>query len=135
MACDKELRAPVGHHGSVPHLGHGKVCHLAIPAQDVDASAAFYESVFGWSIHRGGGPVTFDDAVDEVSGHFDPRLEPSDAGLVVYVMVDDLEDALARLRAAGAEFVDPPVVDPGELTARFRDPGGNLLGIYQEPVG
>jgi hypothetical protein len=23
--------------------------------------------------------------------------------------------------------------DPGELTARFRDPGGNIVGLYEEP--
>jgi hypothetical protein len=25
--------------------------------------------------------------------------------------------------------------DPGEITARFRDPFGNVLGLYQEPAG
>jgi hypothetical protein len=29
--------------------------------------------------------------------------------------------------------VQPVGGDPGELTARFRDPGGNVLGLYQEP--
>jgi hypothetical protein len=24
--------------------------------------------------------------------------------------------------------------DPGEMTARFRDPGGNVIGLYQEPA-
>lgn len=118
----------------MPRLGPGKVCHLALPARDIDASAAFYEAVFGWRIHRGPGPTTFDDSVDEVSGHFDPRLEPAAApGLVAYLMVDDLDAALERLRASGASVVDPPGIDPGELTAHFLDPAGNRLGIYQEP--
>ncbi|WP_426593778.1 VOC family protein [Cellulomonas sp. McL0617] len=117
----------------MPLLGHGKVCHIALPATDVEASAAFYESVFGWRMHRDGGRITFDDSVDEVSGHFDPRLAPAGPGLLVYLMVDDLHDALARLVAAGAAVVEPPGADPGELTARFRDPGGNVLGVYQEP--
>ena len=73
--------------------------------------------------------------MDEVSGHFDPRLSPAATGLLVYVMVDRLDDALARLRDAGAAIVEPPGIDPGELTAWFRDPGGNVLGIYQEPPG
>jgi hypothetical protein len=29
--------------------------------------------------------------------------------------------------------VQPIGGDPGEKTARFRDPGGNVLGLYQEP--
>jgi predicted enzyme related to lactoylglutathione lyase len=118
----------------VPNLGHGKVCHLALPATDVAASAAFYESVFGWHIHRSENVVTFDDAVDEVSGHFDPRLSPTEPGLLVYLWVDDLDAALTRLRDGGATIVEAPGIDPGELTAWFRDPGGNVLGVYQEPV-
>jgi predicted enzyme related to lactoylglutathione lyase len=35
--------------------------------------------------------------------------------------------------AAGGEIVQAVGGDPGELTARFRDPGGNVFGIYQEP--
>lgn len=117
----------------MPQLGHGKICHLALPAQDVDTSAAFYASVFGWRIRRRDSRITFDDSVDEVSGHFDPRLAPAGPGLLVYLMVDDLDSALARLREAEAPTVELPGVDPGELTAWFRDPGGNVLGIYQEP--
>lgn len=117
----------------MPQLGHGKICHLALPAVDVETAAAFYESVFSWRLHRSGDTITFDDSVDEVSGHFDPRLAPATPGLIVYLMVDDLHDALVRLIEAGATIVESPGVDPGELTARFRDPGGNVLGIYQEP--
>jgi len=31
-------------------------------------------------------------------------------------------------------MVQPPGVDAPEITARFRDPGGNVIGLYQEPV-
>lgn len=34
--------------GAMPTLGHGKICHLELPAADAEASAAFYERVFGW---------------------------------------------------------------------------------------
>jgi hypothetical protein len=30
--------------------------------------------------------------------------------------------------------VQPIGGDPGETTARFRDPGGNVIGLYQEPM-
>ncbi len=117
----------------MPTLGHGKICHVALPAADVEASAAFYERVFGWQLRRSGRGVTFDDGVGEVSGHFVPDSSPHDGGLVVYLWVDDLDDALVRLAEAGAEVVAGPGVDPGERTALFRDPGGNVLGVYQEP--
>lgn len=118
----------------MPTLGHGKICHLAIPAQDVEVSAAFYEDLFGFRVKRKPHVVTFDDGVDEVSGHFVPHATPMrEAGILVYIMVDDLVSTVARLESAGIEIVEPQGVDPGELTARFRDPAGNVLGIYEEP--
>lgn len=115
-------------------LGHGKVCHLAIPARDVEQSAAFYEDHLGWRINRQPQATTFDDGVGEVSGHFVPHATPmSEPGILVYVMVDDIDAAVDRLRASGIEIVADQGVDPGELTAWFRDPGGNVLGLYEEP--
>ena len=116
-------------------LGHGKVCHIALPAADVERSAAFYEDVFGWRIRRGEGRTTFDDGVGEVSGHFVPGAAPGAGGLIVYLWVDDLGRAIARLQDAGGTLVAGPGVDPGERTALFRDPGGTVLGVYQEPGG
>lgn len=116
----------------MPHLGHGKVCHLAIPASDAETSARFYERVFGWRMRRQGGVITFDDGVDEVSGHF-VAAPPGSGGILVFVWVDDLDDAIERVTAAGGSIEAPPGVDPGELTAHFRDPAGNLLGLYEEP--
>jgi hypothetical protein len=31
-------------------------------------------------------------------------------------------------------IVQPIGVDAPEMTARFRDPGGNVIGLYQEPA-
>jgi predicted enzyme related to lactoylglutathione lyase len=52
---------------------------------------------------------------------------------VVYVMVDDIDAAVARVEELGGDIVQPVGVDAPELTARFRDPGGNVLGLYEEP--
>ena len=48
-------------------------------------------------------------------------------------MVDDIEAAVARVEALGGEIVQPVGADAPELTARFRDPGGNIIGLYEEP--
>ena len=111
----------------------GKICYLEIPTTDVARSARFYESVFGWTIRtRGDGATAFDDGV-EVSGAFVRGRPPAqEAGLLVYVMVADAEATLRKVRDNGGEIVEP--VHPGapEVVARFRDPAGNLMGIYQE---
>ena len=55
-------------------------------------------------------------------------------GLLVDIMVDDAEKTLAAIVAHGGQIVQPIGGEAPEITARFRDPAGNVLGIYQEPA-
>jgi uncharacterized protein len=120
-----------------PTRANGKICYVEIPATDVEASAAFYEAVFGWRLRkRGDGATAFDDTTGEVSGTWVPGRPPaSDPGLLLYVMVDDALATVEAIAANGGEIVQPIGGDAPEITARFRDPGGNVIGIYQEPNG
>jgi uncharacterized protein len=117
-----------------PGRTNGKICYLEVPATDVQSSAAFYESVFGWRMRtRGDGATAFDDSTGEVSGAFVLGRPPaSEPGVLVYVMVDDCAAAAAAVVASGGEIVQPIGADAPEITARFKDPGGNVVGLYQE---
>jgi uncharacterized protein len=117
-----------------PTLAHGKVCYIEIPANDISRSADFYGRVFGWNIRqRGDGHTAFDDSTGEVSGTWvlgrSPAKEP---GLLIYVMVDSVAATLDAVAAAGGEIVQPIGKDAPEITARLRDPAGNVIGLYQE---
>jgi uncharacterized protein len=118
-----------------PGRTNGKICYIEVPATDVQSSAAFYEAVFGWRMRtRGDGATAFDDSTGEVSGAFVLGRPPaSDPGVLVYVMVDDCAAAAQAVVASGGEIVQPIGADAPEITARFRDPGGNVVGLYQEP--
>lgn len=120
---------------SAPTLASGKICYLEIPAVDVGRSAEFYEQVFGWRIRRrGDGETAFDDSVNEVSGTWVLGRPPSaEPGLIVYIMVASAAAAAAAIVAAGGEIVQPVDPDAHEVYAHFRDPAGNVLGIYQQP--
>jgi hypothetical protein len=48
-------------------------------------------------------------------------------------MVDSVEDTIKKVEANGGEIVQPIGADAPEITARFRDPAGNVVGLYQEP--
>jgi uncharacterized protein len=119
-----------------PTIGNGKICYLEIPATDVVRSADFYASVFGWKIRqRGDGATAFDDGVGEVSGAWVLGRPPStQPGLMVYVMVDSVAATVDAVVANGGEIVQPIGGDAPEITARFRDPAGNVIGLYQEPA-
>jgi predicted enzyme related to lactoylglutathione lyase len=118
-----------------PTLGNGKLCYIEIPAVDVERSARFYEQVFGWkSRRRGDGALAFDDAVGEVSGTWVPGRPPAAApGILVYIMVDDIEATIEAVTAHGGQLVQPVGADAPEITARFSDPAGNVFGLYQQP--
>jgi uncharacterized protein len=120
-----------------PTLGNGKICYIEMPASDVARSADFYKKVFGWNIRqRGDGHAAFDDTVNEVSGTWVRGRSPaSEPGLLVYIMVDSVEATLDAVVANGGKIVQPVGADAPEITARFHDPAGNVIGLYQPPNG
>jgi predicted enzyme related to lactoylglutathione lyase len=120
----------------MPTFANGKICYIEIPASDIARSADFYQRVFGWQIRkRGDGSTAFDDGVGEVSGTWVLRRPPSaEPGLLIYVMVDSVSATVDLITAAGGEIVQPIGADAPEITARFRDPGGNVIGLYQQPA-
>jgi uncharacterized protein len=118
-----------------PTFGNGKICYIEIPATDIARSSEFYRRVFGWNIRtRGDGSIAFDDGVGQVSGTWvmgrPPATKP---GLLVYIMVDSVATTVDAVIASGGEIVQPIGADAPEITARFRDPGGNVVGLYQQP--
>jgi predicted enzyme related to lactoylglutathione lyase len=118
-----------------PTLANGKICYIEMPAIDVRRAAEFYEKVFGWRIRqRGDGSIAFDDTTGEVSGTWVRGRPPATApGLLIYIMVDRVAATIDAVIANGGEIVQPIGADAPEITARFRDPAGNVLGLYQEP--
>jgi uncharacterized protein len=118
-----------------PTMGNGKICYIEIPAMDIAQSADFYKEVFGWNVRRrGDGSVAFDDGVGEVSGTWvKGRPASTQPGLLIYIMVDSVADCVESVVAAGGKIVQPIGADAPEITARFSDPAGNVLGLYQQP--
>jgi predicted enzyme related to lactoylglutathione lyase len=119
-----------------PTRANGKICYIEMPATDIVRSAEFYKRVFGWHIRRrGDGSTAFDDTTGEVSGTWLlGRPSASAPGFLIYVMVDSVEATVKAVVANGGEIVQPIGMDAPEITARFRDPGGNVIGLYQEPA-
>lgn len=119
-----------------PTFANGKICYIELPTEDIHRSANFYKKIFGWNVRtRGDGSTAFDDAVGEVSGAWvKGRPAAATPGLLFYIMVDSVEKTLDAVVANGGEVVQAIGADAPEITARFKDPGGNVVGLYQQPV-
>lgn len=116
-----------------PTFGHGKICYIELPATNIAVSASFYKAVFGWTIReREDGSVSFDDGVGEVSGAWVTGREPANgSGLMVSIMVTDMRKTLGAVAAHGGTITLQPDFNSPAIVALFRDPGGNVLSLYQ----
>ena len=118
--------------------------HLVLAVSDVDRAYAFYRDVFGWTSHldfpgeyvelqlpendwlglyrRDGYADTAGAEPVETNGRVSPAY--------FYVRVDDLDEAITRLEAAGARPLSPKSPRGwGEEAAWFADPDGNVLAV------
>jgi predicted enzyme related to lactoylglutathione lyase len=113
-----------------------RLCYLEIPALDVHQSAAFYEKVFGWDIRgRDTCRPSFSYPSADVTGAWvTGRAISQTPGLLPYIWVDHIDDTLARIESCGGQVVEAPhlIAREGEWIALFRDPAGNVMGLYQE---
>lgn len=116
-------------------MTRGEIRYLQIPTDDVAAAAHFYERALGWMVRtRSDGSTAFDDTTAQVSGEWVvDRQAAGDTGVLVHIRVDDVEASLGKITEAGGEIVVPRTRQgEGIAYATFRDPAGNVLGIFQE---
>jgi predicted enzyme related to lactoylglutathione lyase len=112
-----------------------------IPTHDLDRAQAFYEKVLGvtlarenfggsdMAVFRGAGKPNSSGALVRM-----PDCEPSVQGSVVYISVDDIRPALAKVEAhAGDVFVPCTALPPGMgFFAQIRDCEGNRVGLWSQ---
>jgi len=121
------------------------ICHVEIPAPELQKSKAFYERVFGWRMHDLPGqsyalfaeptiPLAFPETQPPVSGGLDADRSPvaQDAGVLLYISCHDIDGKLAAIEAAGGQTATGKtrISEEYGFYARFLDPCGNPLGLW-----
>ncbi|MGH1492552.1 MAG: VOC family protein [Acidimicrobiales bacterium] len=110
-----------------------RLTHFAINADDVDATRAFYGSVFGWQFQDYGPPgfvQIMDDSGQAPMGAIQQRRQLLDdeptRGFECTFDVENVEQARERIVAAGGRILMEKftISNVGHLIA-FEDPGGN----------
>jgi uncharacterized protein len=120
----------------------GRIVHFELPFDDGERARSFYGDLFGWTLQSypdmeytmvSTGP-TGDQGPTEpgfINGGMGPRTD-SLPGPVVVVDVDDIEATLAQVAAKGGAVVAQKMaVASMGWTAYFRDPEGNVVGLWQ----
>ena len=105
-----------------------QIDYIELPGGDLAATKAFYGSAFGWSFTDYGPTyAAFGDA--GLDGGLAAETAATSGPLVI-LKADVLEDALASVEAAGGEITAPIFEFPGGRRFHFRDPAGNVLGVW-----
>jgi predicted enzyme related to lactoylglutathione lyase len=111
----------------------GGISYLRIPATDPQAAADFYEAVFGWTVRRDREDPAFEDGTGHVIGHFRSDHDVAgEAGVRLYIFVEDLDETLEKALANGAQVVTEPYPEGDLWVALIRDPSGNVVGVWQQ---
>src|SRR3954454_21955636 len=116
---------------------HGHIVHVAINADDLATSRAFYEGLFGWRFAEYmPGFIRSTDAglpIAAIQQRRDLLGVPTNAPEVT-VEVDDVDAVVERATALGGRVVMPKARIPGVGDLVFvTDPGGNLVGAISAP--
>jgi len=111
------------------------VCHFEIPADDMGAAKEFYSKLFGWTIEAVPETDYFfirtSAQADALGGGILKRVDPQH-GVTVYVTVESVDDAAARLEELGGVVVAGRTALPKlGWTLVARDPQGNNIGLFQ----
>jgi len=117
--------------GAMSHTHH-TIDYVEIYVDDVAAAKAFYGAAFGWQFADYGDSYAGIQAPDgdgEVGGI---TVGPTRGGSPLVLLIsEDLDGSQRAVTDAGGEVVEGPFDYPGGRRFHFRDPSGNVLGVFQ----
>jgi predicted enzyme related to lactoylglutathione lyase len=117
-----------------PSAGDGAaVDWFEVLGADAGRSQEFYAELFGWTVPGGAYGQVSPEGGWDIGGGI--GAGGAERWATVYASVPDVEAALARAEALGGTRVYGPI-QAGEqmLTGAFRDPAGNVFGVYHRAV-
>ena len=114
------------------------VAFFEVVSADAPRAQKFYAELFGWQVAADpamGGYALVDTGAgdDAIGGGIGPAETPDEAGVKIYMRVDDLDSYLDRAEKLGGQRLVPPTDLPSGYgrIAVFKDPDGNAVGLWQ----
>ncbi len=118
-----------------------RITHFEFVTSDFEKTAAFYRTVFGWKVEKWEGPVDYwlIDSGDKTTVGINGGLMPAGgpfSGTVNTIEVEDIDAAIAKVKANGGEMIFEKDVIPGVgYLAYFKDNVGIIVGLHQPAPG
>lgn len=123
------------HIGAEVRDENGALMWFELTTPDVDAAAAFYNKVFGWSAEAMPMPemtyTIFSLGEEQVAGAMLPPMDGIPPNWGIYFSVDDADAVAAAAKAGGATVLAGPMDSPPGKLATFADPVGAMFSILQ----
>ena len=113
---------------------HEKMNYVELPAKDLAATKAFFQSAFCWSFVDYGPEYTAFENQGLDGGFFKSDLASfteKGAALIVFYS-NQLEATLAKVEKAGGSIVKPIYSFPGGRRFHFTEPSGNEFAVWSE---
>ena len=126
----------------------GRIVHFEIPFDDGDRARSFYQDAFGWNVQHipdmdytmvSSGPTTEQGIPSEpgfINGGMLGRDTSPSAGPVITVDVDSIDATLEKIeKLGGATVLAKQPVGAMGYAAYFKDPEGNVMGLWESASG
>jgi catechol 2,3-dioxygenase-like lactoylglutathione lyase family enzyme len=111
---------------------HTKIAFISYPVSNLDRAVEFYQKVLGkkplfrhedWAEFELGGQRL---ALQKTNG-------PIGTGAIVYFLAQPIEGFVLRLNELDTAMIGNIEIHSYGKLARFKDPDGNILGLYEPP--
>ena len=117
-------------------MAHGQITHIEFPADDTARAQAFYKGLFGWDFQAMPGFDAYflfnPGSIDSAGGAVGQRGEATGDKLRIYVTVDSIDDALAKVPGLGGKVTTPKEEIQGQgWYAVVQDSEGSEVGLYE----
>lgn len=111
-----------------------QIDYIEFPANDLNQTKEFYQSVFGWKFtDYGEDYCSFEDG--RLSGGFfqsDLCSQSQSGAVLVVIYADNLEATQQRVLEAGGSLTKETFSFPGGRRFHFRDRCGNELAVWSD---
>lgn len=117
----------------------GSILSIDLTVPDAEGVRDFYKGLVGWEespvdmgdyqdfmMLNGGQPVAGICHARGVNQNLPPQW-------MIYIVVDNLQTAMAKCQELGGSVVIPPRPETGHVMAVLKDPAGAVFTLFQKP--